>query len=146
MQGDAMNAAEVLAAAHGADVLVHAVNPPGYRRWNEVVLPMIDNSIAAAREPAHCCCCPERCTTSVFPDIAWNLAGDLALIAPAKSTRIRPSRPPRARARSASRWSGDFKPGRPTAYAAWSCVPAIFSGPARRTTGSPKDWSSRAAE
>src|SRR4029079_12737516 len=29
-------------------VSVHAVNPPGYRRWNELVLPMLDNTIAAA--------------------------------------------------------------------------------------------------
>jgi nucleoside-diphosphate-sugar epimerase len=50
IQGDAMNAADVSAAAKGADVLVHAVNPPGYRRWSELVLPMLDNSIAAARE------------------------------------------------------------------------------------------------
>jgi len=27
---------------------VHAVNPPGYRRWAQLVLPMIDNTIAAA--------------------------------------------------------------------------------------------------
>src|SRR5438105_126899 len=47
--GDAMNAADVLAAARGADVIVHAVNPPGYQRWAELVLPMIDNTIAAAR-------------------------------------------------------------------------------------------------
>jgi nucleoside-diphosphate-sugar epimerase len=47
--GDALNAAEVLSAAQGCDVIVHGVNPPGYRRWAEVVLPMIDNTIAAAR-------------------------------------------------------------------------------------------------
>ena len=29
--------------------IVHAVNPPGYRDWDRLVLPMIDNSIAAAR-------------------------------------------------------------------------------------------------
>jgi nucleoside-diphosphate-sugar epimerase len=49
IDGDAMNAADVRRAAAGAQVLVHAVNPPGYRRWAELVLPMIDNSIAAAR-------------------------------------------------------------------------------------------------
>jgi len=47
--GDAMHAADVLAAARGVDVILHAVNPPGYRRWAEVVLPMMDNTIAAAR-------------------------------------------------------------------------------------------------
>ena len=49
VQGDAMSAADVLAAARGAAVIVHAVNPPGYQRWAELVLPMIDNTIAAAR-------------------------------------------------------------------------------------------------
>ena len=47
--GDAMNANDVRRAAEGAQVLVHAVNPPGYRQWGELVLPMIDHSIAAAR-------------------------------------------------------------------------------------------------
>lgn len=49
IKGDAMNAADVLAAAAGAQVIVHAVNPPGYRDWEGQVLPMIDNTIAAAR-------------------------------------------------------------------------------------------------
>lgn len=49
IQGDAMNADDVLAAATGASVIVHAVNPPGYRDWDKLVLPMLDNTIAAAR-------------------------------------------------------------------------------------------------
>lgn len=49
IEGDAMQAADVLRAAQGAQVIVHAVNPPGYRHWGQLVLPMIDNSIAAAR-------------------------------------------------------------------------------------------------
>jgi len=48
-QGDAMAPADVLAAARGVSLIVHAVNPPGYRRWAELVLPMMDNTIAAAR-------------------------------------------------------------------------------------------------
>ena len=48
-QGDAMAAEDVLRAAQGASVIVHAVNPPGYRDWNRLVLPMLDNTIAAAR-------------------------------------------------------------------------------------------------
>ncbi|RDI97870.1 NAD-dependent epimerase/dehydratase family protein [Dyella solisilvae] len=47
--GDAMNAADVLAAAAGASVIVHAVNPPGYRGWGRLVLPMLDHTLAAAR-------------------------------------------------------------------------------------------------
>jgi len=49
VRGDAMSEREVAAAAEGVSVIVHAVNPPGYRKWNELVLPMIDNTIAAAR-------------------------------------------------------------------------------------------------
>jgi len=47
--GDAMNAADVLRAAQGASLIVHAANPPGYRDWDKVVLPMLDNTIAAAK-------------------------------------------------------------------------------------------------
>lgn len=47
--GDALDPAAVLAAAQGVSVIVHAVNPPGYRNWATQVLPMIDNSIAAAQ-------------------------------------------------------------------------------------------------
>lgn len=46
--GDAMNASDVAQAATGCELIVHAVNPPGYRNWAKLVLPMIDNSIAAA--------------------------------------------------------------------------------------------------
>jgi len=49
VQGDAMRAADVLAAAQGVQVIVHGVNPAGYRNWPALVLPMIDNTIAAAR-------------------------------------------------------------------------------------------------
>jgi len=50
VQGDVMDRAAVVAAAQGASIIVHAVNPPGYRGWKQLVLPMIDNSIAAARD------------------------------------------------------------------------------------------------
>ncbi|NLR96692.1 NAD(P)H-binding protein [Rhizobium sp. P38BS-XIX] len=49
IQGDAMQAADVLKAAQGAEIIVHGVNPPGYRNWAQVVLPMLDNTIAAAK-------------------------------------------------------------------------------------------------
>jgi nucleoside-diphosphate-sugar epimerase len=47
--GDAMHRARVIAAAEGACAIVHAVNPPGYRDWDRLVLPMMQNTIAAAR-------------------------------------------------------------------------------------------------
>ena len=49
MSGDAMNADDVLRAAEGVQAIIHAVNPPGYRDWGNLVLPMIDHSVAAAK-------------------------------------------------------------------------------------------------
>lgn len=49
VRGDALNRADVVKAAQGVELIVHAVNPPRYRNWAELVLPMIDNTIAAAR-------------------------------------------------------------------------------------------------
>jgi nucleoside-diphosphate-sugar epimerase len=48
MPGDALVASDVAAAAEGCSLIVHAVNPPSYRTWDEVVVPMLDNTIAAA--------------------------------------------------------------------------------------------------
>ena len=48
-QGDAMEPADVVRAAEDAQVIVHAVNPPGYRNWDRLVLPMLKSSIAASR-------------------------------------------------------------------------------------------------
>jgi nucleoside-diphosphate-sugar epimerase len=47
-QGDAMARTDVMVAAEGASLIVHAVNPPGYRDWGKLVLPMLDNTTAAA--------------------------------------------------------------------------------------------------
>jgi nucleoside-diphosphate-sugar epimerase len=47
--GDAMRANDVVAAAAGVSLIVHAVNPPGYRNWRQLVLPMLESTIAAAR-------------------------------------------------------------------------------------------------
>lgn len=52
LTGDAMDLASVIRAAtlgDGVAVIIHAVNPPGYRNWSSLVLPMIDNTLAAAR-------------------------------------------------------------------------------------------------
>jgi nucleoside-diphosphate-sugar epimerase len=49
VQGDAMRREDVVAAARGVSLIVHAVNPPGYRKWGELVLPMLENTIAAAQ-------------------------------------------------------------------------------------------------
>src|SRR5579863_960702 len=49
VKGDAMDGAGVAAAAKGAQLIVHAVNPPRYHNWKGLVMPMIENSITAAR-------------------------------------------------------------------------------------------------
>ncbi len=49
VQGDAMDRADVAGAAEGTSLIVHAVNPPGYRDWDKLVLPMLENTIAAAK-------------------------------------------------------------------------------------------------
>jgi nucleoside-diphosphate-sugar epimerase len=49
VRGDAMRPQDVMAAAAGAALIVHAVNPPGYRNWDRLVLPMLESTIAAAR-------------------------------------------------------------------------------------------------
>jgi nucleoside-diphosphate-sugar epimerase len=67
LRGDAMNRDDVVNAARGSAVIVHAVNPPGYRRWSELVLPMVDNTIAAA--------IAERATI-VLPGTVYNYGPD----------------------------------------------------------------------
>jgi nucleoside-diphosphate-sugar epimerase len=49
VKGDALDRASVLGASEGVNAIVHAVNPPDYRNWDQLVLPMIDNTIAAAK-------------------------------------------------------------------------------------------------
>jgi nucleoside-diphosphate-sugar epimerase len=67
IRGDAMHRADVMAAATNCAVIVHAVNPPGYKRWNELVLPMMENTIAAAQ--AHGACI-------VLPGTVYNFGPD----------------------------------------------------------------------
>lgn len=67
IKGDALNRQEVIAAAHGCAVIVHAVNPPGYRNWAELVMPMIDNTVAAAIAEG---------ATIVLPGTVYNFGPD----------------------------------------------------------------------
>jgi len=46
--GDAMSADDVVGAADGVSLILHGVNPPGYRNWAGLALPMLESSIAAA--------------------------------------------------------------------------------------------------
>ncbi|RQO60156.1 hypothetical protein DBV14_06850 [Variovorax sp. KBW07] len=67
LAGDAMDRQAVMRAAKGCAVIVHAVNPPGYRGWAQLVLPMLDNTIAAARAEG---------ATIVLPGTVYNFGPD----------------------------------------------------------------------
>ncbi|KVT10604.1 hypothetical protein WT24_13780 [Burkholderia sp. MSMB1078WGS] len=67
VRGDALDRDAVVRAARGCRVIVHAVNPPGYRNWATQVLPMIDNTIAAARAAQ---------ATVVLPGTVYNFGAD----------------------------------------------------------------------
>ncbi|WP_322068413.1 NAD-dependent epimerase/dehydratase family protein [Paraburkholderia bannensis] len=67
VQGDVMDRGAVMRAAQGCEVIVHAVNPPGYRRWADLVLPMIDNTLAAAQAAR---------ATVVLPGTVYNYGPD----------------------------------------------------------------------
>jgi nucleoside-diphosphate-sugar epimerase len=62
-----MSAADVAKAADGVAVIVHAVNPPGYRNWGRLVLPMLDNTISAAKANG---------ARIVFPGTVYNFGPD----------------------------------------------------------------------
>jgi len=48
VQGDAMNRNDMVAAAQGAGIILHGVNPPRYHNWRGLALPMLANTIEAA--------------------------------------------------------------------------------------------------
>jgi nucleoside-diphosphate-sugar epimerase len=77
IQGDAMLVGDVLKAAAGAEVIVHAVNPPGYRNWGQLVLPMLDNTIAAAKSVGARIVLPGT-VYNFGPDVFPNVSEDSA--------------------------------------------------------------------
>lgn len=72
-QGDAMEVQDVRAAAEGVDIIVHAVNPPRYRHWDTLVLPMLENTIAAARATG---------ATILLPGTVYNFGPDVFPLIP----------------------------------------------------------------
>jgi len=71
VKGDAMNPAEVSAAARGVQVLVHAANPPGYKNWRGLALPMLESSIAAAKAAS---------ARLVLPGTVYNFGPDVPVL------------------------------------------------------------------
>ena len=67
VEGDAMAPADVMGAAAGARLIVHAANPPAYRNWAGLVLPMVRATIAAARANG---------ARIVLPGTVYNFAPD----------------------------------------------------------------------
>lgn len=65
--GDAMNTEDVLRAAQGADCILHATNPPKYKKWRELAMPMLANSIAAAKLTG---------ARLIFPGNIYNFGAD----------------------------------------------------------------------
>ncbi|EGD58620.1 hypothetical protein Y88_0677 [Novosphingobium nitrogenifigens DSM 19370] len=63
-----MDSHAVARASADPAVIVHAVNPPGYRDWDRLVLPMIDNTIAAAIATG---------ATIVLPGTVYNYGPDV---------------------------------------------------------------------
>jgi nucleoside-diphosphate-sugar epimerase len=67
VKGDAMNRADAAAAAKGARLIVHGANPPGYRNWRGLAMPMLNATIAAARTEG---------ARIVLPGNVYNFAPD----------------------------------------------------------------------
>ena len=67
VKGDAMSVADVTAAARGARVIVHGANPPGYKNWTGLAVPMLEATIAAAKATG---------ARIVFPGNVYNYGPD----------------------------------------------------------------------
>lgn len=65
--GDAMVEADVIRAASGAALIFHGANPPGYKNWRGLAIPMLRNSIAAARKTG---------ARLIFPGNVYNFGPD----------------------------------------------------------------------
>ena len=67
VRGDAMIEADVVTAAQGASLIVHGANPPAYRNWAGLQLPMLRATITAAKASG---------ARIVFPGTVYNYGPD----------------------------------------------------------------------
>jgi nucleoside-diphosphate-sugar epimerase len=69
--GDAMIEADVVAAARGAKIIFHGANPPGYKNWRGLAIPMLRHSITAARAAG---------ARLIFPGNVYNFGPDAGAV------------------------------------------------------------------
>jgi nucleoside-diphosphate-sugar epimerase len=69
--GDAMREADVISAASGANIIFHGANPPGYKNWRGLAIPMLRHSIAAARAAG---------ARLIFPGNVYNFGPDAGAV------------------------------------------------------------------
>jgi nucleoside-diphosphate-sugar epimerase len=69
--GDAMRTQDVIAASESVRVVVHAANPPGYKNWKGLALPMLESSIAAAKAAG---------ARLVLPGTVYNFGPDVPVV------------------------------------------------------------------
>lgn len=67
LKGDALDRVGIVEAAAGCRLIVHGANPPNYRNWRGLALPMLDNAIAAAQVTG---------ARLVFPGNVYNYGPD----------------------------------------------------------------------
>ncbi len=71
VKGDAMNAADVVKAAAGASLIFHGANPPGYRNWQGLAVPMLESTIKAAKAAG---------ARIAFPGTVYNYGADAGAV------------------------------------------------------------------
>jgi nucleoside-diphosphate-sugar epimerase len=126
ISGDAQNAEQVEAAASDCSVIVHAVNPPGYRNWEQLVLPMLHNTINAAERNG---------ALIVLPGTIYNYGPMLFPL-----TRGFPSGSGYPK-RSHTRANGEgSQPMLSVAERCSFCGRVTFLVPSQATTGFHRDW------
>ncbi len=81
--GDALNPDDVTSAAVGSSVIVHAANPPKYKNWRGLALPMLANAIEAAKNVK---------ARLVFPGNIYNFGPDAGPIISETSPQVPQSR------------------------------------------------------
>ena len=97
---------------------MHGANPPGYRNWAGLQLPMPNASIAAAKAAG---------ARLIVPGTVYNFGPD-AFPTLTEATPAEPRRP--ARARSACRWSGGSRPAAEAGHRVLIVRAGDFFGPA----------------